>query len=168
MSEAVTFTVFYKKEPYQVLVDRREIARVFQKAREEGYEWRLRNNGYVALSTKPLLYLHRFLMGGAPGDGFFVDHINRNRLDNRSANLRRLTPGQSCQNVGSNSRSITGYRGVQILTGNRKKPYQASLKVENKRYYLGTFATPEEAAKVAAAARAELAPYSQEAFDGWA
>lgn len=42
--------------------------------------------------------LHRFVIGAKPGE--IVDHINRDRLDNRRVNLRIVNPRQSSANRG--------------------------------------------------------------------
>jgi HNH endonuclease len=55
--------------------------------------------------------MHRLIIGAKPGD--IVDHINRDTLDNRRANLRVVTPAQSVWNrrllISSNT---SGFRGV--------------------------------------------------------
>lgn len=42
-------------------------------------------------------YLHRAIMGDIP-EGYEIDHINRNTLDNRKDNLRIVTRSQNLQN----------------------------------------------------------------------
>jgi hypothetical protein len=59
------------------------------------YRWYLGKNGYVA-HTK-LGYLHHQVTGKPPS-GMVVDHINRNKLDNRAANLRVVTPLENIRN----------------------------------------------------------------------
>lgn len=75
--------------------------------------------------------------------GPYVDHINRNTLDNRRANLRIVTPGENAQNRGSWGR--LGFRGVsETRQGRFMARGGAGGKVR-----LGTYDTPEEAAEVA-------------------
>jgi hypothetical protein len=72
-----------------------------------------------------------------------IDHINRNGLDNRCANLRLATISQNAANSKKrNPRS--GYKGVWL--DKRKKLYRAAVCKNNKRHYLGYFKTPESAA----------------------
>jgi len=60
------------------------------------YKWHYRN-GYAARRTHTIsIYMHRELMA-CPEDRQ-VDHINRDRLDNRRDNLRIVTPTENCAN----------------------------------------------------------------------
>lgn len=68
----------------------------------QAYRWHLHPTGYVtsiryARETKTAGHLHRFLMG-TPERGKEVDHINRDRLDNRRSNLRFATRSQNAVN----------------------------------------------------------------------
>jgi hypothetical protein len=114
----------------------------------------LENNGKRRLQS-----LHRLLMGNP--QGLFVDHINRNTLDNkRSSNLRNLTPEQSVQNRGAHRRSKSGIRGVSWSKSHGKWQAQGALnwKVRS----LGFYDTKEEAAAVVKAWRLQNMPYSYE------
>lgn len=84
-------------------------------------------------------YLHREIMGDKPG--MFVDHINRNTLDNTRENLRHLTPRESVLN-----RQI--YRSRKFFgTTRRGNKWQAQCGIGGKRKYIGLFNTQEEAHK---------------------
>lgn len=61
-----------------VLVDFEDIPKISDR------RWFVLKNGYVQSGDKK--YLHR-IIANCP-DGFVVDHINHNRLDNRKSNLR--------------------------------------------------------------------------------
>ena len=90
---------------------------------------------------KKTTFMHRFLMDLGPGE--LVDHVNGNGLDNRRANLRRCTVTQNNQNRrGKAGRGL--YKGVYpTLNGT----WHARIKANGVRYLLGTFSSPEEAAR---------------------
>jgi hypothetical protein len=73
-----------------------------------------------------------------------VDHINGNRADNRSINLRVCSRSQNTAN--KPTRNLSGYRGVyaQRYRGEVYR-YVAQIRHENRNHYLGSFSTPEEA-----------------------
>lgn len=159
--------IAYKDEIRHALLDALDFWLVLDRAHQSGNRWRGASSGYVVLSDQgTTILLHRFLMGLKPGDGVFVDHINRDPLDNRRHNLRVLTPGQSTQNLGPRSNNRTGYRGVMTMKTAWGMKYQARITVGGQRYFLGTYDTPEAAAQAAGEARARHAPYSQEAIRG--
>jgi hypothetical protein len=70
--------------------------------------------------------LHRFIMGLHRGDARIVDHINRNTMDNRKANLRVCTNSQNGMNSGPRQDSASKYKGVQICGAG----WQASITKE--------------------------------------
>lgn len=72
-----------------------------------------------------------------------VDHINRDGLDNRKENLRICTTGQNRANSRMQKNNKSGYRGV-YKKGNRWAAYVSN---KPKRYHVGTFGTPEQAAR---------------------
>lgn len=75
------------------------------------FTWRLRKDGYVFRdkyrsldgNRTGVVYLHDVVCRKAPG--LWIDHINRNKLDNRSTNLRAVTPSVNLANRGSFKRS---------------------------------------------------------------
>ncbi len=100
--------------------------------------------GYVQLRFNDRLYYgHRVafaLMTGAWPE--LVDHINGNKADNRWANLRLSDRQHNQENRRrANKNSSHGLLGV---TRNRKR-FMASLTLNRKSIYLGTFDTPEQA-----------------------
>jgi hypothetical protein len=96
-------------------------------------------HGYV-MSGAGLL--HRELLGLVPGDRKIGDHINGDRLDNRAVNLRVVDPSMSSSNVRGRARS--GYRGVYP----NKDRWAAAAKKNGKKIHIGTYDTPQEAARV--------------------
>lgn len=76
-------------------------------------------------------------------DGKFIDHINRDRLDNRRLNLRLVTRSENNRNRISMSNS--GILGVCRNAGSSSWVAQASF--DGRNHYIGSFKTIEEAAK---------------------
>lgn len=91
-------------------------------------------------------------MGARKRDGKIVDHINRDKLDNRRSNLRFVNASESSSNVKPHSAS--GFRGVYPYRGR----WRAKAKLAGEYYSLGTYDTPEEAAQVSHQWRVEHLP----------
>lgn len=83
---------------------------------------KLVNGAYPAISIKgKYVKLHHIVMGKPPA-GFVTDHINRNTLDNRRANLRFCTPQENSLNTFRSS-------GEYILT-----PIEVRMKATEEYY----------------------------------
>lgn len=95
--------------------------------------------------------LHRLLFP----DFAAVDHANRDRLDNRRANLREATRSQNGANCSISSINTSGFKGVSRY-GSK---WGAKITVRGARLWLGLYDTPEAAA--AAYDRAAVAAHGQ-------
>jgi hypothetical protein len=112
--------------------------------RLEGRSLSLGSHGYAQMfDVGRVTLVHRWVMGARHRDGKIIDHINGNRLDCRKVNLRIVTASESSSNVKARSRS--GYRGVHPM----RSKWQARGKLGGQEFHLGTYSTPEEAARVA-------------------
>lgn len=104
--------------------------------------------GYLHVSINKKFYrLHRlaflYMTGEIPR---YVDHIDRNRTNNRWSNLRAINGCRgNAGNSGIHSHNTSGYRGVS--KNNRSGKWHAQIKINGKQTYLGRFNTPEEAAR---------------------
>lgn len=87
-----------------------------------------------------------------------VDHINRNRLDNRRCNLRVASRSQNMQNQGIRKDNTSGYRGVYWHRDAKK--WRAYIRVNNKTIMGGYFNTASEAGQRAAEMRKEYGFFS--------
>lgn len=106
-------------------------------------------NGYVARVTNGKIeYLHR-LVNDTPADKF-TDHVNRNKLDNRKANLR--TVDNSLSQYNQNKR--TGKSGVRGV-GEHMGRWRAMIGVNRKQVYLGHYDTKEQAVEARQKAEAK-------------
>ena len=72
----------------------------------------------------------------------FIDHINGDPGDDRLSNLREVTNSENMQNQRrARTNSSSGLLGV-VNNGGK---WQATIRLDGVRKYLGTFKTPEEA-----------------------
>jgi|GEM_PF-2270514 len=78
------------------------------------YKWKLDKNGYVERrSAGRHILLHQVVMPGDRWPTMVRDHISRDKLDNRLANLRWVTPAGNAQNRGAHRCNGVGVRGVR-------------------------------------------------------
>ena len=72
-----------------------------------------------------------------------VDHINRNRSDNRWKNIRPASNLDNSRNKKRLSRNTSGATGVSFIKANQK--WRATIGVKYKEIYLGYYETFDEA-----------------------
>lgn len=99
--------------------------------------------GYGPRTARKHELMHRMITG-CP-DGFEVDHINHNGLDNRKENLRVVDSSQNKWNQRIKSNNKSGFKGVHY--DNRRQRFVASIQVGKKRLYLGVCRDILDAAK---------------------
>lgn len=90
---------------------------------------------YIALS--------RYLMKAKRGQ--IVDHINRNPLDNRRANLRFVTQSQNQHNT-LRRKNKSGHKGIYKI--DKLGLYKAVVEIDGEVHYLGYFKKMRDAVKV--------------------
>jgi len=106
--------------------------------------WGLSSRGYVFFrrrKQKTNVYLHHVALGLPNGQE--IDHINRDKLDNRQVNLRPVTRAQNTQNTEFRP-NRTGYLGVRP---NGSGKFVARINADGERLYLGQFDSAEAAAR---------------------
>lgn len=114
-----------------VLIDEADAERVLK----HRWHWSAGRAGMrYAMAGK--LYLHRFIIGAQPGE--MVDHINRDRADNRRTNLRIVGHKESVENRGLNRNNTTGIKGVS--------PWRGRYRATRNGKHLGVFMTKAAAA----------------------
>lgn len=111
-------------------------------------------NGYTSITIdRKHYYTHRlawfYVTGSWPKND--IDHINRNRSDNRYANLREATRSLNMRNILKFKNNKSGFKGVSWCAVKNK--WRANIKLNGKQTFLGYFDIPEKAhgAYVAAA-----------------
>jgi len=75
-----------------------------------------------------------------------IDHINRNKCDNRIENLRCVTASVNASNRGTSSSNSSGVVGVSFNTAQGK--WKVSINTDSGRKYLGYYKDKNEAIKV--------------------
>jgi hypothetical protein len=109
------------------------------------YSWSTNNKGYYTAKINNKKYLmHRYILNAQITDKM-IDHINRNKLDNRRENLRFVSFDINSHNVTKHKNCKCKYIGVTSVKFVRTR-YHAYITHNRKRYNLGTFDTEKEAA----------------------
>ncbi len=107
------------------------------------WEWRAEKTHYGGYMATRACRMSRQIMS-CP-QGLQVDHINHNTLDNRRCNLRICTRTENKRNGKIRKDNTSGYKGVREHKHNKK--WEASIRFNNRRIYLGRFDSKIEAAK---------------------
>lgn len=108
----------------------------------EIYKWHKSNSGYAAARIEgKLIMMHRLLLS-CP-EGCEIDHINRDKLDNRRNNLRIVDRTTNSLNTNLRNTNTSGYKGVSWNKSARK--YSARFQYRGTDYYLGLFKDPQKA-----------------------
>ena len=92
---------------------------------------------------RTILYMHRQIV--EVPEGMVLDHINREPLDNRKANLRPATRAQNLWNSTKRKGGSSKYRGVSYKKQIAK--WIARMYIDGKETHLGCFEEEIDAAK---------------------
>lgn len=145
--------LFYKKEIVNyALVDDESYEYLNQ------FKWHLDTYGYAVRRKKAKsgwIKMHREIMNFPE---LQVDHISRNRLDNRKSNLRLVTNAQNMQNNKGWSKSSSQYRGVSF--DKKRNKWRATVMVDGKQVFTKRFDSEKEAYKAVVEARRHYMPYA--------
>lgn len=109
--------------------------------------WTLNKDGYAYRACGKMQYfMHRLIFPSTKGS-YVIDHINRNKLDNRKENLRHVTQGYNVTNSRKNSKSkFSKFKGVSDACS-AINPYRVIVTYRGKSHNIGSFPTEIEAAK---------------------
>jgi hypothetical protein len=117
----------------------------------------LSNTGYLIIAVDGVrhpahrlawLYVHGFWPPA------YIDHVNRDRADNRICNLRLATQSQNNVNSCLRSDNSTGHKGVAFDV--RRNRYRAYIVLNGKQKHLGRFREFDKACAAYDRAAAEL------------
>lgn len=102
--------------------------------------WGLDVHGYIHGKVNgELARYHRHLFGFPDK---VIDHINRNKLDNRKSNLRLCTPKDNSRNLSIAKNNTSGVTGVRKTKYNK---WNVRITVDRKEVHIGNFDGIEEA-----------------------
>lgn len=125
------------------------------------FKWWISPQGYVLTSiqagdraNRTTKSMHRLVLNDPPSQA--IDHINRNKLDNRKCNLRACTDSENNRNKGKRRGCSSRHRGVSW--NKRKGAWQVVIRVNGRLEWGGWFDSEDEAAKAAAPHFAGIAP----------
>lgn len=110
----------------------------------EKYLWTI-SKGYAVRNNKENshVFMHQSIKGKAP-KGLVIDHINRNKLDNRAENIRFITQQQNTFNR----------RCAGVTYRKDRKKWMARIKKNGKTVFLGNFDSIYDAQKARKKAKA--------------
>jgi hypothetical protein len=123
-----------------VLVDDQDYGRVSR------HQWGSDRKGYIVAKVKlanggkKSLRLHREVLG-VTDPSVRIDHANGNKADNRRCNIRVCSPAQNS----ANKPKTSTYPFKCVFPSGRG--WKATIITNRKVHYLGTFDTPEMAAR---------------------
>ena len=110
------------------------------------YKWSLAVTGYAGANTckngnRSRVLLHQVIFNVE--DGFLVDHIDRDKLNNRISNLRQVNRGQNRINTGIRSNNTSGVIGVSYRKDTHK--WYSRIRLGKNTYQLGSYPEKEKA-----------------------
>lgn len=125
---AASGLLFWKPRPREMFTSAMQFAR-WNKYYAENLAGRVTRAGYRSVKIFGDGYqAHRIIWkmvtGGEPGE---IDHINRDKLDNRMANLREVTRSENMKNKGLIASNTSGQRHIVWMPRLRKWTIQLTV-----------------------------------------
>lgn len=129
------------KEPILFLIDAEDYPRI------KMFRWSIDTHGYAVskVFTKTAsifrVKLHRLIMSFP--DGYFIDHKNLDKTNNKKENLRLTNPQGNSANRTHQVNNKLKIKGVTFRKDRNK--YRATINTGRKQIFLGHYNTAEEA-----------------------
>ena len=147
---------------YRAIIDAEDAAKVLAMG-----SWRLRTNGYAQHVWEEDRRMRCVCLShvviGPPPKGWVIDHINSNRLDNRKANLRPVSPAVNAWNKSPHTSRVGGCRGIAWLPAVRH--WEVNFIKYGKTYCLGRYESFLEAKAAATLGMAILYGRNTQFYD---
>ncbi len=140
LSDTMILHYWMQKEKiiYNILIDLEDYIKI------SDYYWSIGSSGYAYSRTNGSKnIMHRFLMDTP--ENLQVDHINRNKIDNRKINLRNVEPYINARNKKISSKNTSGHQGVDYQK--KEDKWRARWATSPNTYKQKAFKTKEEAIK---------------------
>ena len=111
------------------------------------YSWQINPSGYAVTKTPRGAFLSMHKLVSPPPPGLTIDHINRNRLDNRRCNLRHATREEQAANRVCKRRINHDLQRTAGVYPRTRKDGTIVFRASFKGKHLGTYKTVDEASK---------------------
>ena len=150
----MTYHIYLKELP-----EKKYLNQVLEYKKKTGYVYWRSSNKIVksCTTTKGARYkriminsehyvLHRIIYQMHYGDllsSEVIDHIDRNKQNNKIENLRKANVFINNQNQGERKNNTSGYKGVSW--SKQRNKWRATITINKKHKHFGFFATKEEA-----------------------
>ena len=131
----------YDNETNRAIIDLDNINLIKQ------YRWYFdKSSGYICarLTDRKIIGIHRFLLN--PDKTEHIDHINRNKLDNKKSNLRICSNQENAFNTNLNSKNTSGHKGVWYDKARNK--WASEIMFNYKKIFLGRFENINDAINI--------------------
>lgn len=138
ISDNEAYVIGYTRKGEKFIFDKEDFNMISK------YTWFLSKRGYMTTNIKRRpVTMHKLLLGNLKK--LDIDHISRDRVDNRRCNLRVCTHQQNIFNQSKRSTNTSGFMGVSQML--RTGKYEAYVHYNNRKHYFGTYDSAIEAAK---------------------
>lgn len=153
----VVIFVEHKGEQHECLVDVNDYEKKIKPLGTKIFMYG-NNYCYFSLCTKEnprkKIKLHRYLMNVVDKEDVVIDHINRNRLDNRKCNLRKSNTVLNTYNRDYSSNSTSKVKGVSFNKAMQK--WRGQVQVNGKRIYTEPYKSFETCVEVTEELRKQM------------
>ena len=103
----------------------------------------VRRNIRLFKNKQTTILMHRFIMKA--DKGMIIDHLDGNPLNNQKNNLRICTHAENMRNSKIPKNNTSGFKGVSFVKKHNR--YESSIRINNKKIYIGYYIDPIDAAR---------------------